>query len=232
MNILSKIWPSLVVTVALLGFGMLAFNAYKENNTEQIDIPLIKADNAPIKEKPIDEEGMKIPHRDKEIYKVISDEKIKETETLLPPEEKPIKKEIKEAVKITEPYREEPAIIKKAVQKSIPINTTANTTTNNKIPIPQLKPKVPSKPITKNPTSGISIQLGAYNSTADAEKAWDKIQLKNSNTLGKSSPYIVKVKINNKIFYRLRASSFKSEQTAEKVCDSFKNKGQGCFVVK
>lgn len=241
--IVSRILPFLVVTLALLGFIILAWNAYQENSEIEVtEIPVIKADPSPVKEKPEDEEGMKIPHRDKEIYNIISsDKKTDGVETLLPPDTKAEQNPEHQAVSSSK--QEETAEVPVSPEEPVIVKTNEETKADvineNTVPVPKFKPaKEPDiiestakEKTIKAMQSGVAVQLGAYKTSEDADDAWKKIQNQYSDILGKLNPYIVKVNISGQDFYRLRAVPVANKSEGNKICDKLKSKGQGCFVV-
>lgn len=59
------------LALALAGaaaFGVIVYSAYQGNDTGSGDVPLITADDQPLREKPSDEGGMEIANRDSTIY--------------------------------------------------------------------------------------------------------------------------------------------------------------------
>ncbi len=68
--------PLFAVIAAVAGVGALAWFSYKSGTTETVssgdNIPLIKAEEGSIREKPLDPGGMEIPNQDKEIYDAVA----------------------------------------------------------------------------------------------------------------------------------------------------------------
>lgn len=83
----------LVLAVAVVGFGALAYYAYKSGSQSVADgqMLVVEAETGAVKEAPADPGGEQFPHKDKTIYNALSpyrtDEKV---ETLLPPAEDPV----------------------------------------------------------------------------------------------------------------------------------------------
>ncbi len=67
---LPKWIPFIVVLVAFIGFGGLAWIAYDSGSrkTEYSEVPMVKADRSTYREKPQDEGGMRVDDTDKEIF--------------------------------------------------------------------------------------------------------------------------------------------------------------------
>jgi cell division septation protein DedD len=85
--------PFGIGAVALLVFGSILWWAYS-SDTEQTggEVPVIVADNAPIKEKPAEEGGLEVPDQDKLVYDNIAEgeEGAATVEQLLPAPEEPV----------------------------------------------------------------------------------------------------------------------------------------------
>ncbi|MBL28812.1 MAG: hypothetical protein CMM50_14820 [Rhodospirillaceae bacterium] len=92
---LGRVLAVLAVLAAFGAAGYVAWLAYHEQPAPVIavDVPLITAQQGPIKERPADPGGMQVPDQDKAVYDVLDGE-IDEPviEKLLPPPEEPIAK--------------------------------------------------------------------------------------------------------------------------------------------
>ncbi|MAI50187.1 MAG: hypothetical protein CMM16_06500 [Rhodospirillaceae bacterium] len=84
----------LFAVAAVLGFGVIllyAYNKGKQAGTGNVP-PIIRAQEGPIKIRPENPGGMKVPNRDKEVFSRLENEKpLGRIERLLPPPEKPMK---------------------------------------------------------------------------------------------------------------------------------------------
>ena len=98
---------------------------------------------------------------------------------------------------------------------------------------PATKKPAPVKEATKKPaaTGAYKVQLGAYQSEAEAQANWKKISGKFAGVLS-GGPTIVKAELDNGTFYRLRAGGFATSDAAKAACAKLSAKGQGCFIVK
>lgn len=92
--------------------------------------------------------------------------------------------------------------------------------------------KTAYQPVTQTvvSTSGTHlVQLGAFSSPANAQRAWGILSSRNSDL--KSFKYASsRVNVNGRTLYRLAAIGFGNEQTAEAMCDGIKAKGGNCIV--
>ena len=89
-----KIIASLVVLVTLGGFAGVMWNAYNQGQQTQGDgvVPLIQAENTPVKVRPEQPGGMDVPNQDKLIYDRLTPGQMPPNtiERLLPPPEAPV----------------------------------------------------------------------------------------------------------------------------------------------
>lgn len=92
---LGRVLAILAVLAAFGAAGYVAWLAYQEQPVPVIavDVPLITAQQGPIKERPADPGGMQVPDQDKAVYDMLDGEEDEPViERLLPPPEEPIAK--------------------------------------------------------------------------------------------------------------------------------------------
>lgn len=76
------------------------------------------------------------------------------------------------------------------------------------------------------------VQLGAIKEESAAPKQWSQIQKANSDLLGGLSLDVQRADLGAKgIFYRLRAGSLDSKESAKALCQQLEARKQGCIVV-
>ncbi|AQS83454.1 MAG: SPOR domain-containing protein [Acetobacter aceti] len=76
------------------------------------------------------------------------------------------------------------------------------------------------------------VQLAALNSQDAALKEWDRIRSISPDLFAGHSPVIEKVTHTNAIFYRLRTRGFDSIASARTFCDSLREHGHACNVLR
>lgn len=88
-----RIMTMMIAIAAVLGFGVVLLYAYNKGRQVGTDTvpPVIKAQEGPVKVRPDNPGGMKVPDRDKEVFSRLEADKTPEKiERLLPPPEKPV----------------------------------------------------------------------------------------------------------------------------------------------
>ena len=93
-NLRGKLFGALVAFAAVVGFVGIAWYATTQGQRDSsIVVPMIRADNSPVKVLPAKPGGMKVPNQDKLIFMQVTPGQKKPTvERLLPPPEKPMAK--------------------------------------------------------------------------------------------------------------------------------------------
>lgn len=82
-------------------------------------------------------------------------------------------------------------------------------------------------PVDKGPATHL-VQLGSYNSKAEATQGWAALQSKFPQLKGRS-PVITQALVNGRTFWRVAAEGFTS-QGAKAMCSTVKSAGRGCFA--
>jgi cell division protein FtsN len=217
-------------------------------------IPVIRADDRPIKARPDDRGGMQVPNQDKLVYeRMEGDNGQQPVERLLPPPEAP-KAPPKGGVgappgpQVDLPSAKAPEMItppKQAAKAEPPAPKAAPAPPT---PAPQpvaTKPVAPPPPVAavappapaaiapKAPPAGDwVVQLGAVRAQDQAEKEWARIQRTNHDLLGALKPDIVRVELEGKgTFWRVRAGPL-SEQAARQLCQELTSRAQGCILAR
>ncbi|MEP6829929.1 MAG: SPOR domain-containing protein [Rhizomicrobium sp.] len=107
-------------------------------------------------------------------------------------------------------------------------------------PVAAAAPPAPSIPVASPPVASMPIaagasvlQIGAYKSQADADRAWATYKTKHASLLAGYSPDVKQVDLGEKgTWFRLRIAGFPSKDVASALCDRLKADGGGCFLGK
>ena len=238
-----------VVAVALGGFSAIVWYSFTKGQDENQDalVPLIKAENRPIKVRPEKPGGMEVPNQDKLVYSRMNPGELPPpVEKLLPLPETPVAKPAAppedestgKAKKVAEapptaPKEEEPAAAKSPAE-SAPV-----------LPAP----KIAGRKMDKNEEAmakagaelaviapalgGYSIQLVALRSRDRAQEHWRKLRKAHGDILGQLTHTVVTADLGDRgTFYRLRAGRLPDRAAAERLCARLAARKVGCLVVK
>lgn len=81
-------------------------------------------------------------------------------------------------------------------------------------------------------TGSWMLQLGAFSTSASAEKAWQSFGKKYGSALDGLSPDYQQADVNGKTLFRLRAAGFATRADAAARCEELKKQGGSCLVVQ
>ncbi|MCF8474474.1 MAG: SPOR domain-containing protein [Emcibacter sp.] len=203
-------------TVVLLTiFGGLIWYSYLEGRDSNGPVPLIRADNAVVKEKPESPGGLEVPDQDKAVFNRMNSENVETGDKLAPSEEIPLT--LDEPSVTVEPQTEET------------ISSDVNNNAQEVEKIDQTEPEVLAVAKTQG---NFLIQLGAFGKKDTADSLWAKLQTENNMLLRQLTPDIMMIDLGKKgTVYRLRAGILEDRSSADKICNDLKAKKQACIVV-
>ena len=213
------------------------------------DVPLVKAETSPVRLKPVNPGGLKVPNQDRLIFKnleIANPSKLEIPEKLIPRPEQPIAtssdtKRIGNTIK-------EKVLEDRAATLQIPkIKSSQGDGGLSKIKksekLKNLKDKTKvtnkdakkdeQKISIKNSESGAyRIQLASLAKRQAAEKFLKKVRTKNATLLGGMKGRVMKINLKSRgIFYRVQGDLSSREQ-AEKKCKILRSRKQACLVVR
>lgn len=247
----SLLFGALIGLAAAAGAAWYILGTGGQPNSGPQEVPVVKAEKAPVKVRPADPGGMDVPNQDKLVYNRVEQGSVKpEVEHLLPqptqprelpksadglgdgmtPLPPPLPDTAKpvETVKVTPPPA--PAETPRAAEPPKPAPAPV-------APVAKAEPAKPAEAPKPAPTPSAAsgawqVQLGALKDEAGAEQAWQRA-VKSAPELGKLNHEIVRADLGAKgVFYRLRAGGFSAREQADGLCASLKAKGVGCVVAK
>jgi cell division septation protein DedD len=260
-------FPAILLTVAVMALfaGGLWF-AYVQGTRHAImaaaggEVPLIRADPRPIKVKPDEPGGMRIPDQNVSLYDERSERPA--LERLLPPPEQPMPRPVPEAAPEPPPAPPEaasppPAIVMPA---SPPLEGAAPAAQPASPPPPPAKPPVtaaaepkpaasakpPSSAQPSSPQSSvmaaqaapaqispIQVRLGSVRSPDAAREEWARLKRTHSDLLGSLSGFAVRTDLGERgIYYRIQAGPLPDRAAAERLCSEMKQRNSGCLLAR
>jgi len=214
---------------------------------ERQDLPLVKAENSPIRVKPDNPGGLEVPNRDRLILKNLetaNPSKLGVPEKLIPRAESPIFTNNKES-SLAAPDNEKISKDKGVEQKQEKIKTSKLKRKSSELKKSegynkgQDEKRQKNKPLTIETKQEViskaathRVQLASLAKQKAADKFWKQMKKKHPTLFGEMLGRVVKIKLKSKgTFYRVQGDAI-SRNTAEKICKIMKTKKQACLVVK
>jgi cell division septation protein DedD len=184
------------------------------------DVPLIRADERPLKVKPEKPGGMEVPDRDKLIYT----QKRAGVEHLLPPPEKPMPRPGSPPAAAQSEAQQSPVGPASSVPPSQPQQTAG------KPPVKPVSATTSAKPATAQKNDGTRLQLGSVRSEEAARQEWDRLRRANPDLLTNISATPVRADLGEKgVFYRVLTGPVAD---ADRICGELKRRNIGCFIAR
>ena len=230
---------------AVVAFCLIAwFGIYKDNIINNSDqLPVVAANDKPIRVRPTEPGGMKVPHQDKLILKELVDgEKQSSMELLLPKPEVPLSfnknsmvnsKTVIKSNTVRSLEKSAPST-KRGVSEKInePVNSEKKQKGNNELKKEKTGINNRKKPPMGTSDSKYRIQLASVKSDKLAGVAWKKYRQKFAKSRGDLEPYIEKVLIPAKgTFHRVQAGVL-NKIKAQNICSVLINKKQPCIIIR
>jgi cell division septation protein DedD len=238
----------LLVTVSLAVLAVMALGVAARHilfgeapRDRQLSVPVIHAEDKPVKVKPQDRGGMEVPNQDKLIYdQMASKTPPSQPERLLPPpeqaqvpppaEQRPPPVEAKPAPAASEATP--PKAMTAAAPPPPPAPSPVKPTTAAPAPAPAAAKPAPSPAPAAAKGGGWVVQLGAVQSEAQAKAEWARLKSAHKEQLADLSPDIVRVDLGAKgIFWRVRGGPL-DEAQARLLCAELTKQSQGCIIAR
>lgn len=193
----------------LISFAVMIWLSYTSETEEGGPIPVVRADNAVVKEKPDEPGGKEIPFQDKEVFDRVDNLPKEAEDVMASSAEIPLKRPVAEE---TTPDASEEVVEK--------VEEVANEVAA------KAEPKATA-------TEGdFMVQVGAFAERAKAETHWQTVKSKNSTALANLNPSYMRVDLGSRgVLYRVRGGMIESREAADRVCAELKNNNQSCMVV-
>lgn len=209
-----RITMTSITLVVFIGFGALIWSSYTSEGDEMGPVPVVRADNSVVKEKPDDPGGQEILFQDREVFDRVDNLEKDNADVIASSSEIPLRRPTAE-VPIEPASEEVPKEIAKEVEKIEPS-----------------APPPPPAPIVVSSSGSFMIQIGAFAEKNKAEALWADVKKENSSALAKLAPTYMRVELGDKgVLYRVRGGMLQSRKAADDVCTSLKSNNRGCMVV-
>ena len=215
-----RITMTSITLVVFIGFGALIWSSYTSEGDELGPVPVVRADNSVVKEKPEDPGGQEILFQDREVFDRVDNLDKDDADVIASSAEIPLRRPTVEIPE--EPTNVE--IPKEVAQEAEQIEPSA--------PAPAPAPTPAPTPIVAVSSGNFMIQIGAFAEKSKAEALWTEVKKENSTALANIEPTYMRVDLENKgVLYRVRGGMLQSRKAADDVCASLKSNKRGCMVV-
>ena len=218
----------------LLALALIILKVYQPGVRDRDAPPKIVADNTPFKVELEDAGGVETPNQDKSVYEVMDgktpDETVKPMQSAEVPVELPKAANIK-----VDPAPSRPAPVKP--QPTTPTPQAANPSGSIKAAGPgyiKTAPSAPSGATIRTGNGDYVVQVASVRSEAAAQDIWNKTEAKFSDVINSQMYADVKFAdlAEKGVYYRLRVAGLADKSAASALCDTFKARGQACFVTR
>ncbi len=202
------------------GALIVLVGAWSFSGHHRSGLPVVEADNRPLRVKPENPGGMSVAGQDDAILSGQADNKTAMAPAPEVPAPQALKAQEQKAAAPPQPVAAS-APVAPAVQAVAP---------------PEPKPAAPARLAAVVKTApapvahGAQVQLAAVGSEEAAHAEWQRLGKKLPDLLGNRKPDVSKIAHDGKTFWRLRTGGFASAADAASFCDKAKAKGVGCAV--
>ena len=209
-----------VVVLGLLGWGVSKLGPRA--------VPVVEAEQTPLKERPVAPGGMVVPNQDETIFDRPSERRPEQVLTpgrIAPGPEAPQMQLLRQQQQAATQPRPEPA----------PAPVQQGQQQQQAVATPAVRPAVPARPAAPAAVPAATgrwhIQLGALNSEAAARTAWETAARKVPELTGRH-PAITELKRDGQpTLWRLRVGGLADAAAARALCEAVKAKGGNCVPV-
>ncbi len=215
----------LLAGIALAGLAALGGYVYGQTGGPDgaaRELPLIKAEEGPVKTRPDDPGGMAVPNQDKLVYDLVTGESEGETfERLLPPPEEPPPPPAPPAPKAEPVPAPEPA----------PEPAPAPKPAESKAPATAPPPPPKDEKAAAGPHL---VQLASFRKISQADRAWRQLVKSNRDLLGAYTARVERADLGDGkgVYFRLRLGPFANQAEAAALCAKLKAREVDCIVVR
>jgi hypothetical protein len=238
--------PGLGVAVALCVMVLSAAGVWAGwralHHGETADaLPVIHADETPVKTAPTDPGGLRVPDQNMEVLNNIN-ASVPKVEQLLPPPETPLPRPAPAAPTIADvgaaPASAAPqpglpvAPAAAAVSTTIAVPAVAAASTAPPA-VPTVVAEAKTTAPTTAPSGGYRLQVGALRTPGEATAEWNRLKRTQADILGALGMRSVRTDLGAKgIYYRIEAGPIADAATAERLCGALKERKVGCILVR
>lgn len=227
----------LLVMAAFAGGVWFAHLASRRHGAAAGDVPLIRADQRPIKVRPAAPGGMTVPDQNMLVY----GERHDHVEHLLPPPETPMPRP---APPPPAPKPQVPPQTVAAAPPAIPARPAPPPAAASAAPVLAKAPPAPPAPPPAAPkpapaplhpmiarTGGTRLELGSVRTPDAARREWQHLKEINADLLGNIDGFAMRADLGARgVTYRIETAPLADRSVAAQICDTLKRRGTGCVL--
>jgi SPOR domain len=234
-------WRMIIIAGSVLAVGaLIAALVWGFSRGSSRNAPLIEADARPIKVRPDNPGGLRVPNQDELIFDRNRGARSAAPGGLAPEAENPrvdqlraqlAERAAQEAARNAPPPSPAPA--QPAAPRAAAPATPAPPATNSALIAPSLPAPVPSaERFAPVPNGRAQVQLGSLPSEAAARGEWDRLQKRVPELLGNRRVSLAPFdREGQTTLYRIRTGGFADAATARAFCEEMKTRSIPCMVV-
>ncbi len=175
-------------------------------------VPVVQADNRPIRVKPENPGGLQVAGANEDILSGGSESKVGK---LAPPPEAPAPQELQSP----------PPVVAASPPAAAATPAPAKPVAAKPDAAPDKHPATPA-------AKGALVQLAAVNSEDAAKSEWQRLSKRLPDLLGQRKPAFVKAERDGRTLWRVRTGGFSDVAQATSFCEKMRAKGVGCLVAE
>jgi hypothetical protein len=195
-------------------------------------VPVIHADERPVKVPPANPGGMAVP--DQNIF-ILNDKRPTDqrVEQLLPPPETPLPRPVPAEPGVTEAPQPAAAAAAPAANAA-PVAGAASVAAPASAPIAAApKPPPAAVPQQAAAATGYRLQVGAVRTPEGAQQEWSRLKRAQADILGKLDMRVARTDLGARgVFYRIEAGPIGDGAAAQRSCNALKQRKVGCVLVR
>lgn len=219
---------SIGVFAAVLGLRALFTGARGPH-----EVPVIAADDRPIRVRPDNPGGMTVPNQDKLIFERAAGARgapAPQQAALAPPPEAPqaLPRTPPPAPSAAAPSPATPAA--QAPPAAPPPAQPATARLPAPVPAAPAAPATAPAPAVRASAGRVAVQLAAVASREEAMAEWERLKRRAPEFLANRRPQLVPLERDGKTFFRLRTDGFADQAAARGFCEQLRGRGVACFV--
>lgn len=229
------VWAGLLVLL-LAGAAAIYFATRGGGEGE---VPMILADDSPLRVRPAEPGGYRVPNQDIEAYPgARARQAERRVEVLLPPPEepKPLPRPALAApppAAAPPPPPSAPATAQAVAPATQAVSAAPPPATPSAPPSPpRMAQPEPPRPAPAAPATGpVSVQLAAVTAEAQVQPEIARLRARLAQELGARQLTASRIDRDGRPLWRIRAGGFPDEASARAFCETVRAKGMGCLVV-